>query len=280
LKAPGFNSWNLLRETLVSKFAFKWVNLYRYTEGFVVAAVCMVFASQTPAMLGAKAVGPMSGHFATAAVWLYTHPMSWHPGTAALAATTFAIMLNGTKIHKMFPSALLCCLLGGGLMFAGVDVGTTVGAISLNLGGIFPPAALKIDPALAKALIVPGIAIGITTYLEGAAVCKRWADEDGDEWDSNRELVAQGVSNLCSAAVGGMPVSGVISRAAFGKTSGATTRLAHGVTGAMIIVFLVSGGGALLGLLPKAVLGALVGCGVMPLCKPTVGLCTLNQVDP
>ena len=56
---------------------------------------------------------------------------------------------------------------------------------------------------------------------------------------------------------------------AFGKTSGSRTRLAHGVTGAVIIAFLALGGGALLGYLPKAVLGALVGCGVLPLMKPT-----------
>jgi hypothetical protein len=30
LKAPGFNPWALWSENLVSKFAFKWVNLHRY----------------------------------------------------------------------------------------------------------------------------------------------------------------------------------------------------------------------------------------------------------
>ena len=245
-------------------------------EGFVFAAVWMVFASQTPAMLGATCSnGSMSGHFATAAVWLFSHPQVWHPGTAVLTACTFAIMLNGSKIHKMFPSALLCCLLGGGAVAAGVNVGATVGAISLDLGSVFPPALLRVPRELARALLVPGVAIGITTYLEGAAVCKRWADEDGEEWDSNKELVAQGVANVCSAAVGGMPVAGVISRGAFSKTSGATTRLAHGVTGAAIVAFLLCSGGSLLGFLPKAVLGALVGCGVLPLMRPSATLAPL-----
>ena len=238
-------------------------------DGFIVAAVWLVFCSQTPAMLGAKATGLMSGHFATAAAWLVAHPMAWHPGTVAMAAATFAVALNGSKIHKLFPSALLCCLAGGVAAFCGLDVGATVGAISINLGNMGVPAVLSVPKELATALIAPGVAIGITTYLEGAAVCKRWADEDGEEWDSNKELVAQGVSNLMSAAAGGMPVAGVISRAAFGRTSGSKTKLAHGVTGAVIIAFLIGGGGALLGFLPKAVLGGLVGCGVMPLMKPT-----------
>ena len=118
-------------------------------------------------------------------------------------------------------------------------------------------------------LAVPGCIIGVSCYLEGAAVCKRWADEDGEVFDSDKELVAQGVSNITSAFLGGMTVAGVISRAAFGKVAGARTRLAHGVTGVLIIAFIVANGGALLAFLPKACLGALVGCGVLPLMTPT-----------
>ena len=77
------------------------------------------------------------------------------------------------------------------------------------LAGLFPPAFLSIPKDIAIKLIAPGIAIGISCYLEGAAVCKRWADEDGEEWDSNKELVGQGVANVLSAAVGGMPVAGM-----------------------------------------------------------------------
>jgi hypothetical protein len=33
LKAPGFNPWNLKCDILVSKFAFEWGNVYRYSPG-------------------------------------------------------------------------------------------------------------------------------------------------------------------------------------------------------------------------------------------------------
>ena len=111
--------------------------------------------------------------------------------------------------------------------------------------------------------------MGVITYLEGAAVCRFWADNDGEKWDSNKELIAQGVANICSGMAGGMNVAGVISRSSFGITAGAKTRLAHFVTGVCLILFVVTGGGALLEYLPKAVLGALVGCGVLPLLGPT-----------
>ena len=238
-------------------------------QGFVWSATWMVFFSQVPAMVGATASGPLAGHFATAAAWLAAHPMIWHPGTFALAAATFVIMLNGGKIHKMFPSALVCCVLGCVLAATGVDVGACVGAIHVDLGSLFPPAALQIGPTIAKALVVPGVALGVITYLEGAAVCRFWAEQDGEEWSSDKELVAQGVANICSAAVGGMTVAGVISRSSFGILSGAKTKLSHFVTGCCLIAFTVLGGGALLEVLPKAVLGALVSCGVLPLLGPT-----------
>jgi SulP family sulfate permease len=210
------------------------------------------------AAVGAKAVGPMSGHFATAAFWLVSHPLVWHPGTAALAALCFAVMLNGNKIHKMFPSALTCCVLGCVMAANGLDVGGVVGAISVDVGALVPPAALQIPKELLTKLLVPGIALGAITYLEGAAVMKMWAEKDGEKWDSNKDLIAQGVANVCSAAVGGMTVAGVISRSSFGITAGAKTRLAHFVTGVVLIAFTLFGGGELLAVLPKAVLGALV----------------------
>lgn len=238
-------------------------------QGFVSAATWMVFFSQVPAMIGATAVGPAAGHFATAAFWLATHPNVWHPGNAALAALTFLIMLNGIKIHKLFPSALVCCVLGCLLKFNGLDVGGVVGAISVDVSQLWPPAAFSVPAELLKALALPGIAMGIITYLEGAAVCRFWADNDGEKWDSNKELIAQGVANIMSGLAGGMNVAGVISRSSFGIQAGAKTRLAHGVTGACLIAFVLTGGGALLAYLPKAVLGALVGCGVLPLLAPT-----------
>ena len=238
-------------------------------QGFVSAATWMVFFSQVPAMVGASASGPLAGHFATAAFWLGAHPGAWHPGTAAMAAATFLIMLNGMKIHKLFPSALMCCVLGCVLAFNGLDIGGVVGAISVDVSSLWPPAAFGVPPELLKALAVPGIAMGVITYLEGAAVCRFWADNDGEPWDSNKELIAQGVANICSGLAGGMNVAGVISRSSFGIQAGAKTRLAHGVTGLCLILFVITGGGALLAYLPKAVLGALVGCGVLPLLKPT-----------
>ena len=238
-------------------------------QGFVSAATWMVFFSQVPAMVGATAQGPLAGHFATAFFWLVSHPATWHIGNAALAAATFVIMLNGSKIHKLFPSALVCCVLGCLLAFNGIDIGACVGAITVDVSTLWPPAALSIPGELAKALLVPGVAMGVITYLEGAAVCRFWADNDGEKWDSNKELIAQGVANICSGMAGGMNVAGVISRSSFGITAGAKTRLAHFVTGVCLILFVVTGGGALLAYLPKAVLGALVGCGVLPLLGPT-----------
>ena len=107
-------------------------------QGFVSAATWMVFFSQVPAMVGATAQGPSPGTSPPPSL-ARLHPATWHIGNAALAAATFVIMLNGSKIHKLFPSALVCCVLGCLLAFNGIDIGACVGAITVDVSTLWPP---------------------------------------------------------------------------------------------------------------------------------------------
>jgi len=91
---------------------------------------------------------------------------------------------------------------------------------------------VQIDP-IKHTLKAPGINLLKLKYVKPLSKFAfkfnfRRYNEDGEEWDSNKELVGQGVANVLSAAVGGMPVAGVISRAAFGKSAGAKSQVAQG----------------------------------------------------
>lgn len=73
----------------------------------------------------------------------------------------------------------------------------------------------------------------------------------------NRELVAQGVGNVCSGLVGGLPITQVIIRSSANVQSGNATKLSailHGVF-LLILVFLLP---AALNLVPLAVLAAIL----------------------
>ena len=71
-----------------------------------------------------------------------------------------------------------------------------------------------------------------------------------------------------SAAFGGFPVAGSLSRTSLGRTAGATSQLAHAITGLTVLAVLPLGA-PLLAALPRAVLGGLVASAVWPLLKPS-----------
>ncbi len=221
-------------------------------------------ASQVPLILG---VSPPSGlHYLVSAAWSVMHSAQWVPGCIAVAAATMACLLGGRRLHPLFPGALLATALGCVASAAGLPVGATVGAVSATLPSLIDPRTLPWH--LLPQLACSGVAIAVAGFAESAAISARFASEDGDApWDGSRELVAHGVSNLLVAAVGGFPVSGSLSRTSLARTAGATSQRAHAVTGIAVVAFLPLGA-ALLATLPRAALGGLVTCAMMPLMAP------------
>jgi SulP family sulfate permease len=229
-------------------------------EGFVSAACCLVFATQLPVILGAAP--PAGMHFLSGAAWLLARPALWQPGCMACAAATVACLMGGKRLHPLFPGAVVATLLGCAAVTAGLPVGATVGAVSAGVPQFVSPAT-HLAPALAPA----AVAIGIAGVAEAAAVGRRFAREAGHEWDCSREVLSQGTANLGVAVFGGFPVSGSLSRTSLARTAGASSQLAHAITGLAVLAVLPLGA-LLLAALPRAVLGGLVAVSVLPLCIP------------
>ena len=138
-----------------------------------------------------------------------------------------------------------------------------------SLPQLINPASLPwhLLPSLAPA----GVAVALAGFAEAAAIARRVASDDGEEWDCNRELLSQGAANLAVAAFGGLPVAGSLSRTSLARTAGGTSQLAHAVTGIVVLAFLPAGA-ALLSWLPRAVLGGLVAAAMAPLMMPSPAL--------
>jgi SulP family sulfate permease len=130
-----------------------------------------------------------------------------------------------------------------------------------------PGRAPRCDADRPLALAVPGAAIAVAGFAESAGISARLAAEDGEPWDCRRELLAHGASNLLVAAVGGLPVSGSLSRTSLTGAPGATSQRAHFVTGLAVLLVLPFGA-ALLSSLPRTTLGGLVVCAMAPLMPP------------
>jgi MFS superfamily sulfate permease-like transporter len=61
-------------------------------------------------------------------------------------------------------------------------------------------------------------------------------DPEHRQTPKNRELIAQGVGNLCAGLVGGLPISAVIVRSSVNLTAGARTRWSGFIHGVLLLV--------------------------------------------
>jgi len=118
-----------------------------------------------------------------------------------------------------------------------------------------PPALPAGDwPGIATAVISVALVASVESLLCAVAVDKL---HDGPRVNLDRELTGQGVANLVSGALGGLPIAGVIVRSTTNAASGARTRWSAVLHGTWVLV-LVLVGASLLEKIPMATLAALL----------------------
>ncbi|MCI3921271.1 SulP family inorganic anion transporter [Paenibacillus sp. TRM 82003] len=179
------------------------------------------------------------------------------PVTAAIGLLSLAALY---ALHRLLPIALgplVVVTLSAVFVkrFALHDGGTAiVGAIPSGLPslGLAWPA-----PETALALLPTALAIVLIAFFESYAVALSVAEKTGDKLNADRELIGLGAANVASAAVGAFPVAGAFSRTAVNYGSGARTKLASGVTVALLLAT-VAWFTKLLYYMPKAALAAII----------------------
>lgn len=220
--------------------------------GFVPAAAVLIAGSQTPKAFGVPAPG-FSNEIAEA-VWALAHPGSWNTAAVVMSATTAVVILGGRRwLSPLFPGVLVAVVSGVAISAVGLYPGEVVDTIPAG----FPPFSLFAIPwDRVPLLVLPGALIALIGFTEAASISRKFASEDRSRWSADREFVSQGVANLTAAVTGGMPCGGSFSRSSVNRMSGTTTRLAGGVTGVTVLVFLPFA--TVLEPLPIAVLGTIV----------------------
>ena len=248
--------FGVLRLGSVAKFV-----PYPVLGGFMTGVAILIALSQVPHILG-LAPGAVAK---PAREWL----AAAQPLTAWVAIATAAIIWLVGWRWKRAPAALIGLVAGTGVYyltrFAFPDgaLGPVVGAIS----GVLPlptafadvaelarqPAAARHLPALAAAAAVIAIIGSLDSLLAAAAIDAA----AGTRHRANRELVAQGLGNIVSAAFGGAPVALSPTRAIPAWRAGGRTR-AIGYIAAGLLAFVLVAGTAALAYLPLAVLGGVM----------------------
>jgi MFS superfamily sulfate permease-like transporter len=81
--------------------------------------------------------------------------------------------------------------------------------------------------------------ISLLGFMEAISVAKAMAAKTGQRLDPNRELIGQGLANICGAVAKSYPISGSFSRSAVNLQSGAVSGLSSVFTSLTVVVVLL-----------------------------------------
>ena len=116
----------------------------------------------------------------------------------------------------------------------------TIGSLYPNLTSALPtPSIPAFDFETVRAVIPSAFTIAILAAIESLLSCVVSDGMIGDRHNSNTELIAQGVGNVCSGVFGGIPATGAIARTAANVKNGGRTPVAGIVHGIVLLLFLV-----------------------------------------
>ena len=202
----------------------------------------------------------------------FTQPSTWSRPGLLVGLVTIGVMLLAPRLTKKVPAAILGLAAGIGCYFVlGLvhdarlltladnhlvigPLGGTGGSPLAALGARF--AALReLGFADVRLLLMPALTLSVLLSIDTLKTCVVVDAITRTRHASNRELIGQGVANLASAAIGGVPGAGTSGATLVNIASGAETRRSGVIEGVLVLVAYLAFGG----LVAWAPIGALAG---------------------
>lgn len=240
---------------------------YPVVSGYLSGVGLYIIAGQMPKFLGT----PKGAHF-----WeSLAEPNFWQWQSMAVGAVTIAVMLAAPRATKIVPAAILA-LLAGVLAYFGLGLVDpslltlqgnpfVVGSLGGGGGGAGFTDAMAgrwyamrdIGPDQMMHIAVPALTLAVLLSIDTLKTCVVLDALTRSRHNSNRELIGQGMGNVASAIIGGIPGAGQMGATLVNMSSGGMTRYSGIFEGVLALVaFLVLG--ALISWVPVAALAAIL----------------------
>ena len=244
---------------------------YPVVSGYLSGVGIIIIGSQLPKFFGT----PESTGWWNA----LTMPGLWHWQALTVGAMTIAVMLIAPVLTRRVPAAILG-LLAGVLTYFGLSLiddslltvtgnPLIIGPIPAGAGGGLLDAITgrwlqlgELKLSQIGNVLIPALTLAVLLSIDTLKTCVVLDAMTRSSHDSNRELAAQGVGNIASACIGGMPGAGQMGATLVNLSSGGQTRMsgvAEGVFALLAFALL----GSLVAWIPVAALaGILIVVGV------------------
>lgn len=221
---------------------------YPVVSGYLSGVGLIIIGSQIPKLLGAPAGASLIDALTTPATWMWQ--------SIAVGIVVIAAMLLMPRLTQTIPATILALLAGiGSYLLLGLGdpallnadrnpllVGTLdhVNASLLETLRLHWTAFSGIGLGDVEQIIAPALTLAALLSIDTLKTCLVIDAMTNSHHDSNRELVGQGLGNIASALIGGIPGAGTMGASLVNISSGGRTRRSGMIAGALsLLAFLV-----------------------------------------
>jgi len=226
--------------------------------GFTNGIALVIASTQLRDVLGIRLDVPVPGDFIGRLNVLITNLGNLSVPTTVVGIGVLVLIVVWNRLVPRVPGYIVA-LVAGTVVVAVAQlpvetIGSRFGGIPSGLPQVHIP---RFRPDLILSLLSPTLTVAMLGAIESllsAVVADRMS---GRRHNSNVELFAQGIANIVSPMVGGLPATGAMARTATNVRSGGRTPVAgiiHSFTLLLILLFAAK----LAALVPMAVLGSIL----------------------
>lgn len=207
--------------------------------GFTAGIAVIIFASQLKDLFGLTTPA-LPAEFLPKLMALWRHRDTfepWAPGVATLAVAVIVLTRRFAPNAPGFLFAVVATAAATRLFDLPVDtIGSRFGDIPSSLPALHLPA---LDPARMLELLPAALTIAFLAGIESLLSAVVADGMTGRRHRSNTELIAQGIANVGSALVGGLPATGAIARTATNIRAGARSPVAGMLHALFLLAFVL-----------------------------------------
>lgn len=226
--------------------------------GFINAVGVNIVLGQLGNLTGYAAEGPNRVVRAVDTV-LSPGRLDWTSVTIGLGTIAGVLLLERARAGGLGLVVAVVATSAAAYLF-GLSSVATLDDLGVAVDGLPTPAL----PALAElpVLIIPALSLAFVALIQGAAISANFVNPDGRYPDASRDFIGQGVANVASGFLRGMPVGGSLSASSLSREAGARSRLAPLIAGMVMLLTIVLLGDVIGTVAMPALAGLLILIGV------------------
>ena len=218
---------------------------YPIVVGFTSGIALTIFATQIKDLLGLQIESVPAGFLDKWVVYARNIGTT-HLWSLLIGLCSILIILLTPKVSRRIPGSLVAIILmtlaALGLKALGIEGIETIGDRFSISSALPQPEVPHITWDSITRLAQPAMIIAMLGAIESLLSAAVADGVIGDHHNSNQELVAQGIANMVSPLIGGIPATGAIARTMTNINNGGRTPvagIAHAIVLALIYLFLM-----------------------------------------